>query len=315
MTTVPRMARRTPGEPMGDASGSAMSTLQAIVISMRPRQWTKNVFVFAALVFAGDLLDVQRVMFALVAFAMFCLLSGAVYILNDVADVESDRLHEGKRTRPIAAGDLSRSVAVVAGVTIGAMAIGASVAVDPKFAAVLLGYALLQVIYTLFLKKEVIVDAMAISVGFVLRAVAGAYAIGVPVSAWLLLCTFLLALFLALAKRRQELVLLEGDADMHRVSLGAYSEPFIDSMLSTTAAAAIVAYAVYTVTPGGGEHYQYLMATVPFVVYGVFRYLYLVHRRDLGGRPEEILLTDVPLIVDLLIWAAFTVVIVYVLPS
>jgi 4-hydroxybenzoate polyprenyltransferase len=290
-------------------------TLRAIVVSMRPRQWTKNVFVFAALVFAGDLLDVRRAVFALAAFVLFCLLSGAVYILNDVADLEADRLHEKKRSRPIAAGELSPAAAVVAGAVIGAVALAGGFAVAPRFGAVLLGYVVLQTVYTLFLKKQVIVDAMAISAGFVLRAVGGAYAIGVPSSTWLLLCTFLLALFLALAKRRHELALLEEAAEEHRVSLRDYTAEFIDTMLSTTAAAAIVAYAMYTVTPTGGDHYRYLMGTVPFVVYGVFRYLYLVQRRDLGGSPEEILLTDVPLIVDLLLWAIITGVIVYVLPS
>jgi 4-hydroxybenzoate polyprenyltransferase len=315
MTDMAPQASPTIVRPRVTLAVGVLRTLRAIVVSMRPRQWTKNVFVFAALAFAGDLLDAQRVVFAVVAFVLFSMLSGAVYILNDVADVEADRLHETKRTRPIAAGEIGRPVAAFAGVTIGAAAIAGAFAVTPKFALVMIGYALLQVAYTLFLKREVIVDAMAISAGFVLRAVGGAYAIGVPASAWLLLCTFLLALFLALAKRRQELVLLEDGADMHRASLRDYTAPFIDSMLSTTGAAAIVAYAVYTVTPSGGEHYRYLMGTVPFVVYGVFRYLFLVHRRDLGGRPEEVLLTDVPLIVDLLIWAVMTGVIVYVLPS
>jgi 4-hydroxybenzoate polyprenyltransferase len=292
-----------------------MSILRAIVLSMRPRQWTKNVFVFAPLAFAGDLLDMRRAAFALVAFVLFCMMSGAVYILNDVADIEADRLHSRKRTRPIASGELGIAAAVTSALVVGVAALAGAFAVAPKFAAVMLGYALLQVVYTLLLKKEVIVDAMAISAGFVLRAVGGAYAIGVPASSWLLLCTFLLALFLALGKRRQELLFLEDDADLHRASLKEYTAPFIDSMLSTTAAAAIVAYAMYTVTPTAGDHYRYLMGTVPFVVYGVFRYLFLVHRRGLGGRPEEILLSDVPLIVDLAMWAIATGVIVYILPS
>ena len=282
---------------------------------MRPRQWTKNVVVFAALAFAGDLFDLRRALLATAAFALFCLLSGAVYILNDVVDVEADRHHEAKRTRPIAAGDLSTTVAVVAGVAVGGAALAGAFAVAPRLGAVALAYAVLQAAYTLILKREVVLDAMAISAGFVLRAVAGAVAIAVPVSSWLLLCTFLLALFLALAKRRHELVLLEDQADRHRASLKEYSAPFIDSMLSTTAAAAVVAYAVYTVTPAAGEQYRYLMGTVPFVVYGLFRYLYLVHRHDLGGSPEEILLTDVPLMADIVAWAAVTGVILYVLPN
>jgi 4-hydroxybenzoate polyprenyltransferase len=289
--------------------------LRAIIVSMRPRQWSKNVFVFAAFAFAGDLLDLRRALFSLAAFVLFCLLSGAVYIVNDLVDLKADRLHERKRTRPIAAGDLSTTTAAVAGASIGIAALAGAFAIAPKLGAVMFGYAVLQALYVLFLKKEVILDAMAISAGFVLRAAAGAVAIAVPASSWLLLCTFLLALFLALAKRRHEIVLLEGEAHEHRASLKEYTTAFIDSMLSTTAAAAIVAYALYTVSPTAGDHYRYLMATVPFVVYGVFRYLYLVHRCDLGGSPEEVLLSDVPLIVDIAAWAAVTGVIMYVLPS
>lgn len=292
-----------------------MNTARAVLTSMRPRQWTKNVVVFAALAFAGDLFDLHRALLATAAFALFCLLSGAVYILNDVADAGVDRLHERKSRRPIASGELGVGAAITAGVVIGCAAMAGAFAVAPKFGLAAVAYAALQAAYTLFLKRQVVVDAMAISAGFVLRAAGGAYAIGVPASAWLLLCTFLLALFLALAKRRHELVLLEDDADAHRPALKDYTPQFIDSMLSTTAAAAIVAYALYTVTPFAGDHLRYLMGTVPFVVYGIFRYLYLVHRKDLGGSPEEILLTDVPLILDIVAWAVVTGVIVYVLPG
>lgn len=290
-----------------------MCTARALVTSMRPRQWTKNAFVLAALVYSGDLLDAQRVLLAAAAFALFCLLSGSVYLVNDIADAEADRAHETKRDRPIAARDVSAATAAVAAAAVGLVALAGSFALSLRFGAVALAYALLQVAYTLYLKKMVILDVMAISAGFALRAAAGAFAIGVPTSSWLLLCTFLLALFLALSKRRHELVVLGNGKDSRRATLQEYTAPFIDSMLTPTVAATILAYAMYTFTPTAGEHYRYLMGTVPLVVFGLFRYLYLVHRRDLGGSPEDIVLSDVPLIVDILSWAILTGVIVYVL--
>ncbi len=292
-----------------------LATARAVLASMRPRQWTKNLVVFAALGFSGDLLDPQRVLAASAAFVLFCLLCGAVYIFNDVADAESDRQHDTKRLRPIASGALDVSTAVRVGAAIGLGSLLAAFAMGRYFGIVALGYAVLQVAYTVWLKKAVIVDAMTISVGFVLRAVAGAVAIGVLPSPWLLLCTFLLALFLALAKRRHEILLLAGDAGAHRVSLEEYTPEMIDSMLSATTAATILAYALYTFLPVSGERYPYLMLTVPFVAYGLFRYLYLVHRHDLGGSPEEILLTDRPLIIGIVAWLLTTGVILYVLPS
>ena len=205
--------------------------------------------------------------------------------------------------------------AAVAAVVLASTAIAGSFALGVRVGIVAVSYAALQVAYSLYLKREVIVDAMAIAAGFVLRAVVGAFAIRVPVSSWLLLCTFLLALFLALAKRRHELMALEGAAGEHRQSLREYSAPFIDSMLSAIVAATIVVYAFYTFSPGAGERYRYLMATVPFVAYGLFRYLYLVYRHELGGSPEEILLSDRPLIVCIVLWMVATGVIVYILPS
>jgi 4-hydroxybenzoate polyprenyltransferase len=292
-----------------------VSTLRAILVAMRPRQWTKNLLVFAALIFAGDMFDMHRVVVATVLFGLFCLLSGAVYIVNDIVDAEADRAHPDKASRPIASGVLGVRAAVAAATVLAVVSVAGCFALGVMAGVLAIGYVVLQAAYSLFLKRLVIVDAMTIAAGFVLRAVAGAYAIGVPVSAWLFLCTFLLALFLGLAKRRHELVLLETTAAEHRESLRDYSAPFIDSMLSSTVAATIVAYALYTVSPTGGEKFQYLMATVPFVVYGLFRYLYLVHRRDLGGSPEEILLTDQPLIIDILLYLVVTGVIVYVLPG
>lgn len=292
-----------------------MSTLRAIIASTRPRQWTKNLLVFAALVFAGDFFDGQRVLLACAAFVVFCLLSGSVYIVNDLIDAEADRAHPRKASRPIASGALGARAATVAAITLGSLGVAGSFALGLRVGVIAVGYLALQVAYSLVLKKLVIVDAMTVAAGFVLRAVAGAFAIGVPISAWLFLCTFLLALFLALAKRRHELLLLDEDAGAHRESLREYSAPFIDSMLSSTVAATILAYALYTVSTTGGDRFHYLMGTVPFVAYGLFRYLFLVHRRDLGGSPEDVLLTDRPLIIDIVAWLIATGVIVYVLPS
>lgn len=283
--------------------------------SARPKQWTKNLLVFAALIFAGDMFDLHRLAVAVALFALFCLLSSAVYILNDIVDADADRQHPDKQGRPIASGALGvRLAATVAAVLVVAGLVG-GFALGPLVGLLALGYVVLQVSYSLLLKRVVILDAMTVAAGFVLRAVAGAFAISVPVSSWLFLCTFLLAMFLALAKRRHELVLLEAWAGEHRESLKDYSAAFIDSMLSSTAAATIVAYALYTLSTTGGDRYRYLITTVPFVAYGLFRYLYLVHRWDLGGSPEEILLSDKPLIVDIALWLAVTAFIVYALPS
>ena len=281
-----------------------MHTARALFITMRPRQWTKNLIVFAPLIFASRVGFTASDLRSLAAFAVFCLISGAGYVANDLADLEQDRLHDTKRRRPLAAGELSPHTARVALIMLVVLALAGSFALGARFGVVALGYLTLQTLYNFWLKHEVLLDVMSIAAGFVLRAYAGAVVIGVEGSPWLYYCAALLALFLGLAKRRHELTLLEDEACNHRPSLQHYSAPLIDAMLSAITAATIVTYALYTFFSATGQQNQYLMLTVPFVVYGLFRYLYLVHQKNLGGSPEEILLTDRPLIINIALWLA-----------
>lgn len=281
------------------------------LVSMRPRQWTKNLVVFAPLVFAGLMTSPVAVVRAVAAFVALCALSGALYIVNDLLDATRDRVHAEKRGRPIAAGSLHARTAL-GGALIGIIiAAGTAAYLGPRFSAVLGAFAVLQVTYVLWTKHQVVLDVMSIAVGFILRAVAGAVAVDVPVSSWLLACAGLLALFLGLAKRRHELLALEKSAHEHRPALASYSMPLIDSMLSSVTAATIVTYALYTFFSTTGQQAHYLMLTVPFVVYGLFRYLYLVHRENLGGAPEEVLLSDRPLIAAIAAWVVVSAVVLY----
>ncbi len=289
-----------------------VDAVRATVNSMRPRQWTKNLVVFAPLVFAGLMTSPMAVVRAVAAFVALCALSGALYIVNDLLDATRDRVHAEKRSRPIAAGSLDTRVALGGALIAMAVATGAAAYLGVRFTTVVGAFALLQVAYVLWTKHQVVLDVMSIAAGFILRAVAGASAVGVPVSSWLLACAGLLALFLGLAKRRHELLTLEGSAHEHRPVLASYSMPLIDSMLSSVTAATIVTYALYTFFSTTGQQTHYLMLTVPFVVYGLFRYLYLVHRKNLGGAPEEVLLSDRPLITAIVSWVVVSAVVLYV---
>jgi len=285
-----------------------MSTARALLVSMRPRQWTKNLILFAPLIFSARFTEAWALGRAAAAFVLFCIISGVVYLVNDVSDVESDRMHERKRTRPIASGALSVGVAITTAVVLAVLSLGSAFAMSLRFGAVATAYLVLQMAYTYFLKDQVILDVMSISAGFVLRAVAGGVVILVAFSPWLLSCAALLALFLALGKRRHELILLESGAANHRKSLAGYSSQLIDQLVSAVTAATMVTYALYTFFSPTSQKHQYLMLTVPFVVYGLFRYLYLVHQKHLGGNPEEILLSDAPLIVDIILFLAVAIV-------
>ena len=282
--------------------GRALSTPLALLKTMRPKQWTKNLIVFAPLIFGGRLSDARAVATSVLAFVIFCLISGSVYLLNDLKDLERDRAHAKKRARPLAAGELKPSVAMIALGVLAPVALGSAFALSVRFGLVTLGYLALQVAYTLVLKNQVILDVMAISAGFVLRAAAGAAAVDVSASPWLYMCAALLALFLGFGKRRHELVELEAKASDHRAVLADYSPQFIDAMLSTVTAATIIAYSMYTFISATAEQAHNLMFTVPFVVYGLFRYQFLIYKRNLGGSPEEILLTDAPLIATIVLW-------------
>lgn len=280
---------------------------------LRPRQWTKNLIVFAALVFGERLLDPSAVVSATIAFAVFCLLSGVVYIVNDVRDVQADRLHPTKSRRPIAAGDLSPHSALAWGAVLAVVAVTAGFRLSSSFGLVGLTYVVLLVTYSVWLKHLVVLDVLTLAMGFVLRAWGGALAVDVGMSHWLLLLTLLGALFLGLAKRRAEIVALADEARQHRPSLAEYSPYLLDQMISVVTASALIAYALYTidtetVTRFGTDR---LVWTVPFPLYGIFRYLYLVHRRDGGGDPSETLVTDRPLLVAGALWGASIIALVY----
>jgi 4-hydroxybenzoate polyprenyltransferase len=286
-----------------------------LFILLRPGQWTKNLFVFAALVFAERLRlnDPAAIGQACAAFAVFCALSGAVYLFNDVFDREQDRRHPTKAKRPVASGAVSAGTAFAAGVILGMAALAAAFALGTSFFAVSAGYLLLLSLYSAVLKHLVILDVLTISAGFTLRAAAGAAAIGVPISHWLLVCTTLLALFIALSKRRHELTLLTDTASQHRPILGDYTPYLLDQMISVVTASTLIAYAFYTISAETTAKFgtDLLSLTVPFPLYGIFRYLYLVHRHDQGGSPAELVINDRPLLVCVALWAASVILIIY----
>jgi 4-hydroxybenzoate polyprenyltransferase len=286
---------------------------RALVASLRPNQWTKNLLVLAPLGLSKHLFEVTPLLRALSAFGLFCALSGVVYLVNDVADVERDRLHPRKRLRPIASGALSPRAAIVAALVLGVASLAASVLLGWGFAAASAAYLALNLTYSFALKNMVIVDAISVSLGFVLRAVGGAVAIGVDFSDWLLICTILLALFLTLCKRRHEITSLNESAVEHRRILSEYSPYLLDQMISVVTASCLTAYAVYTTAPETVAKFKttHLSLTIPFVLYGIFRYLYLVHRKEQGGSPSEILLADRPLLVAVALWALTIVAIIY----
>lgn len=277
------------------------SPVRAAFVALRPRQWSKNLLVFAGLVFAAKLGDAGRWLEALAAFAAYCAISSAAYLVNDVRDLEDDRLHPVKRARPIARGELSLRAALALAGGLAALALALAGVLGLVSVAFLLAFAALQAGYTLSLKHVVLLDVLAIGGLFVIRAAAGAAAVDVRISPWLLLCTALLALFLALAKRRGELVLVGAQRTPGRVVLEGYSLELVDQLVAIVASSTVIAYSVYTLTARDSKA---LLATVPFVIFGVFRYLLLVHRDDIGEEPEQVLLTDVPIILAVAGWIA-----------
>jgi 4-hydroxybenzoate polyprenyltransferase len=269
----------------------------------RPRQWPKNLLLLAAMLFAGRFRDPVALGQAFAGFVAFVLLSGAVYALNDTLDAEEDRRHKTKRHRPIAAGRIGHWEAALLGGVWTGLGLGIAVWLGPGFLACAIAYLALSVGYSTWTKHQVILDVISLSAGFVLRAAAGAYAVNVRISAWLLVCTTLLALFLGLAKRRAELAQLNG-AKGGRRSLQHYSLPLLDQMIAIVSAATLVAYALYAMEPHGGSHGPWMLLTVPFVLYGIFRYLYLSHEKGLGSAPEQVLLGDRALQVNLVLYVA-----------
>jgi 4-hydroxybenzoate polyprenyltransferase len=301
-------------EPAAGRRPAPISLGRALLISLRPHQWTKNLLVFAGLLFGQRLFHSEALAQSLLAFAIFCALSSAVYLFNDIADREGDRQHPLKATRPIASGALpvSTAVSVGAGLTIAGLA-AAFGSLGAAFGGVAAAYLALQGLYSTWLKGVVIIDVLTIAGGFVLRAAAGAVAIDVPISHWLLVVTVLLALFLALSKRRHEIVLLANGATNHRAILGEYSPYLLDQMIAVVTASTLIAYAFYTISPETEQrfHTDLLGLTVPFPLYGIFRYLYLVHRKELGGSPSDLLLTDRPLLICVALWALAVTAIIY----
>ena len=273
---------------------------------MRPEQWLKNGFVLAPIVFSGLIWDPDAWLRTILAVAAFCAASSAVYLVNDVIDREADRSHPIKKNRAIASGEVSIAKALGVAVILVTAAAVVAVWLGGWFPAALGAYVFLVLLYSALLKRAVFLDVLVVAAGFVLRVVGGAVAIDVPVSSWILVVTYLLALYLALGKRRSELVLLGAEAGNHRVVLGHYTLPMVDQAISVVLGATVLAYALYTVAPDtvakvGSEG---LLATVPIVLYGLFRYLYLLHRHELGGSPTKALLTDRPLLVCVVVWLA-----------
>jgi len=289
-----------------------MRAFSAFLKTMRPKQWIKNGVIFAALVFDEKVLQWPYLWRTLVGFVLFCLISGVVYTINDVVDLEKDREHPKKRRRPLAAGDISPRLALSLAMGVMTLAIALGVWLDPVFALILGGYLLLQIAYSLHLKHVVLLDVMAIATGFVLRVGAGIPLVDAErFSPWLFICMTLLALFLGLGKRRGELVQLGGEAANHRASLEDYNLVLLDHLLSIVTASMILAYALYTFSAPNLPADYWMMLTIPFVIYGAFRYLYLIHVRGTTLAPDEVVLTDRPLQVDFVLWGLAAVLILY----
>ena len=286
--------------------------LTALFKTMRPRQWTKNVFIFAALVFDKQLFDVDSFLRTLAGFALFCLISSSVYIFNDLADVEADRQHPEKKNRPIASGKLPVSAAWAAGIVLVIITFVLAWLLSPGFELVIMAYFVINLAYSKWLKHIAILDVLIISLGFVLRVGAGVTLIDVErFSPWLYIVMFLLSLFLGFGKRRAELALLAHGAGSHRKVLDGYTLPLLDQYIMIVSGTTIVAYSLYTFSAPNVPENHSMMLTIPFMVYAIFRYLYLIEVKHAGGTPEEVLLSDRPFQASMLLWAVTVIVIFY----
>jgi 4-hydroxybenzoate polyprenyltransferase len=286
--------------------------LRALIKSMRPRQWTKNAFVLAAIVFDRQLTNPSALISATLAFVLFCLLSSVVYLINDIADVQSDRLHPVKRNRPIASGALPIPIAIGAAVFLLVLTIPAAYLLSPTFAAIAVAYFLINIAYSNWLKHIPLVDVMIIAAGFVLRVAAGVSVINVErFSPWLYVVTTLFALYIGFGKRRAELSLPQEQSNQTRKVLDGYTIPFLDQLIVIVSATTIVSYSLYTFSAPNLPANHSMMLTIPFVVYGIFRYLYLVQVNQEGGAPEDLLLTDRPLQIAIILWGITILLIFY----
>jgi len=288
--------------------------ITALIKSMRPRQWPKNVFVFVPLFFDRKLTDPESLLRTLGAFVFFCLMSSAVYMMNDLVDMEKDRQHPTKKYRPLPAGELIPTVAVIAAVVFALVSLVGGYLLSPILALILLIYLALQIAYTWWLKNVVLVDVLVVASGFILRIGAGVAVIEVErFSPWLYVFSGFLALFLVLGKRRHELVLLGDEGASHRSILSEYNIDLIDRMLGIVTTGAVVAYSLYTFLAEGLPPNHAMMLTIPFVLYAIFRWLYLIHVRHEGGAPEDIVLRDRPLQIDIMLWGIVVFIALYLL--
>lgn len=292
--------------------GGVLTTGVALLKTMRPKQWTKNVVVFAPLIFDEKLFDPVLLARTLLAFVLFCLISSTVYIINDLVDMEQDRLHPKKRTRPLASGALAPSVAAAAAGALILVSLPVAFWLDGGFSLILLSYLLLNIAYSFYLKHLVIIDVLAIAAGFVLRVAGGVAVVGVErFSPWLYLVITLGALFLGFGKRRHELLLLENGADAHRAILAEYTVPFLDQLIGLVTSTMVIAYSLYTFSAPNLPANHAMMLTIPVVLYGLFRYLYLIHVKKEGGAPDELLLSDKPLLATGMLWVLMVVIVLY----
>ncbi|MEK6558730.1 MAG: decaprenyl-phosphate phosphoribosyltransferase [Planctomycetota bacterium] len=282
---------------------------------MRPEQWIKNFFVFTALLFSKNLFNLSKDIDALVGFIIFCMITGCAYMINDLVDLEKDKLHPTKSQRPIASGRLNKTTAIKITTIICLVSLSFAFYINSFFGIIVLTYFLLNIGYSIYFKNIVIIDVVTIASGFVLRVLGGAVIISVTSSQWLILCTILLSLFLGFSKRRHELVLLEDNATGHRKVLEHYSPYFLDQMISVVTASTVICYALYTMSKDTIEKLgtSKLIYTIPFVLYGIFRYLYLVHQKEKGGSPTEIVFTDKPMIVNIILWVIASIVFIYIM--
>ncbi|MBG9788227.1 decaprenyl-phosphate phosphoribosyltransferase [Brevibacillus laterosporus] len=278
---------------------SKQNILLLLLLQLRPQQWTKNLLVFAALLFSLHKVSIHLLGKSLIAFFLFCMVSGCVYILNDFADIKNDRNHPEKRFRPMASGALNPFLGLAFGCGLLIASLFSAFHFDLWFGSVLLFYFLINVAYSFKLKHVVILDVMIISAGFVLRAIGGSLMIGTPFTPWFLLCTMLLSLFLAISKRRHELYLLQEEKGSHRKVLDNYSIELLNQLNTIVTSATIISYSLFTFTSGRTIQ---LMWTIPFVIFGIFRYLYLIMMGNKGGSPEKVLLEDKPILVTVLLY-------------
>lgn len=289
-----------------------MGSLRALLRAMRPKQWAKNIVVFAPLVFDEKLFVPELLLRTTVAFALFCLMSSTVYLINDLADIEKDRQHPQKRNRPLASGELAPWVAVIAVVAFIAISLPLALWLDGGFTAILFTYLLLNIAYSFYLKNIVVLDVLVIAAGFVLRAAGGVVVVDVErFSPWLYLCLTLGALFLGFGKRRHELLLLQEEAGSHRAILNEYTLPFLDQLISLVTAVLVMAYSLYTFSAPNLPDNHAMMLTIPIVLYALFRYLYLIQVRKEGGAPDELVFRDRPLLLSGVLWVLAVVAVIY----